>query len=74
MKLIQKLGEDFAKFCGLLRIYELYVVFTSVMPEPGGPGKSNKGLPDGLDWLSCLSGSTKSHRGKMFISDFDYQY
>ena len=20
----QKLGEDFAKFCGLLRIYELY--------------------------------------------------
>ena len=21
----QKLGEDFAKFCGLLRIYELYV-------------------------------------------------
>ena len=49
-------------------------VFTSVMPDPGGPGKSNKGLPDGLDWLSCLSGSTKSHHGKMFISDFDYQY
>ena len=21
----QKLGEDFAKFCGLLRIYELYI-------------------------------------------------
>ena len=21
----QKLGEDFAKFCGLLRIYELYL-------------------------------------------------
>ena len=24
MYCIQKLGEDFAKFCGLLRIYELY--------------------------------------------------
>ena len=23
-KISQKLGEDFAKFCGLLRIYELY--------------------------------------------------
>ena len=25
----QKLGEDFAKFCGLLRIYELYYYDTS---------------------------------------------
>ena len=23
----QKLGEDFAKFCGLLRIYELYISY-----------------------------------------------
>ena len=26
----QKLGEDFAKFCGLLRIYELYMNFTPI--------------------------------------------
>ena len=42
------------------------------MPEPGGgggggAGKSNKGLPGGLKWLSCLSGSTKCHRGKMSL-------
>ena len=32
-KYSQKLGEDFAKFCGLLRIYELYpsVAFEKVM-------------------------------------------
>ena len=36
-------------------------LLTSVMPELGelgGPGEGgNKGLPDGLDWLSCLSGT-----------------
>ena len=26
----QKLGEDFAKFCGLLRIYELYIIETKI--------------------------------------------
>ena len=26
----QKLGEDFLKFCGLLRIYELYYVITLI--------------------------------------------
>ena len=26
----QKLGEDFAKFCGLLRIYELYLLLKQV--------------------------------------------
>ena len=30
----QKLGEDFTKFCGLLRIYELYLysIFTNAIP------------------------------------------
>ena len=27
---IQKLGEDFSKFCGLLRIYELYLGYTTL--------------------------------------------
>ena len=26
----QKLGEDFAKFCGPLRIYELYIVYALI--------------------------------------------
>ena len=27
----QKLGEDFAKFCGLLRIYELYQIWYQIL-------------------------------------------
>ena len=39
----QKLGEDFAKFCGLLRIYELYdlpralVLLCPIMVDPTLP-------------------------------------
>ena len=29
----QKLGEDFAKFCGLLRIYELYYFFLLIFKK-----------------------------------------
>ena len=32
----QKLGEDFAKFCGLLRIYELYIPSTIFNSEAEG--------------------------------------
>ena len=31
----QKLGEDFAKFCGLLRIYELYKKVLSTLSSLG---------------------------------------
>ena len=48
----QKLGEDFAKFCGLLRIYELYnetdfLLLTCVdKSKLGKPSCSNRHLVD----------------------------
>ena len=33
----QKVGEDFAKFCGLLRVYELYYTGMTVQARPARP-------------------------------------
>ena len=45
----QKLGEDFAKFCGLLRIYELQIVGPSLL-------EFNHSAPQG-----ALSSQTRPH-------------
>ena len=49
----QKSGEDFAKFCGLLRIYELYKII--IIPNPKLPTK--------------LKAVKKTRLGKVLVPD-----
>ena len=63
----QKLGEDFSKFCGLLRIYELYD--QSIFCLPHGPNFSDI-FDLCLHWVSVVREFIYSEKATKFCEIF----